>query len=441
MTGSNSLYRNAYALMAATVLSSALGMAYWAVAARMYDTETVGKASTAVATMLLLTNAAQLNLSVGLMRFLPVYGGRERRLVVTSYLVAALAGVVAAAAFLAVAPAISPALTFLSDSRLLAFLFISGVSVWTIFSLQDAVLTGIRAAIWVPVENAAFGVLKLGLLAVLVGSLPHSGILVSWVVPMAVILVPVNLLIFRRLLPRSRATRSRPADRPTPKVVAKFVGGDYVGTLLSHSSTTALPLLVISLAGPEESAVFYIAWSLGSALDFIATGTASSFLVEGSTRPESMIGFRRAAARRALLLLVPIVLVTSVLADPLLWVFGEEYRQARWAVVLLCAAAVPRLLLLLRLAQFRIERRIRTVVRLQALACAVMLALSALVLHLGGGSTAVTGCWLFTETLVLGVAVLHGRRPGRTAAASASAPDQSLAAPEPAMVSTTRTRD
>lgn len=441
MTGTKSLFRNAYALMSATVLTSVLGMAYWAVAARMYPTETVGRASTAVAAMLLLTNAAQLNLSVGLMRFLPVYGGEERRLVVVSYAVAGAAGLALSSAFLAVAPAISPNLGFLAESHLISVLFVLGVSIWTVFSLQDAVLTGIRAAVWVPIENTAFGLLKLGLLALLAAGLTDSGILVSWVVPMAVMLVPVNLLIFGRLLSRRRRATPAAVSRPAPSAMARFIGGDYVGTMLSHSSTTALPLLVISLADAKESAIFYVAWSLGSALDFIATGTASSFLVEGAAHQDSVLGYRRAAARRALLLLVPIVVGISVLADPLLWLFGPQYQQARWAVVLLCLAAVPRLLLLLRLAHFRIERRISTVVRLQALACVMMLGLATLVLHQGYGSTAVAACWLLTEVVVLAAAVLLGRRHPSAATTPVSGPAPTLAAPEPAMVSRVRTRD
>lgn len=441
MTGNKSLFRNAYALMSATVLTSVLGMAYWAVAARMYPTETVGRASTAVAAMLLITNAAQLNLPVGLMRFLPVYGGEERRLTLVSYAVAAVAGLALSSLFLAVAPAVSPGLRFLSESPLMLSLFVFGVSIWTVFSLQDAVLTGIRAAIWVPIENTVFGLLKLGLLAVLAARLTDSGILVSWVVPMALMLVPVNLLIFRRLLSRTRRRSTPVANRPAPRAMARFIGGDYVGTLLSHSSTTALPLLVISLAGAKESAIFYVAWSLGAALDFIATGTASSFLVEGAAHQDSVVGYRRAAARRALLLLVPIVLGIAVLADPLLWVFGPQYQQARWAVVLLALAALPRLLLLLRLAHFRIERRISTVVRLQALSCVMMLGLSTLVLHLGRGSTAVAACWLLTEIVVLGAAILLGRRPVRAVTPPAPAPAPTLVVPEPATVSTVRTRD
>ncbi len=421
------MFRNAYALMAATVLTSALGVGFWALAARLYDTGTVGRASAAIAAMMLMSNASQLNLSVGLMRFLPVSRGSERRLVSTAYAMSAGVGTLAAVAFLLVAPRVSHKVSFLADGRF-ATLFVVGVATWVVFALQDAALTGIRATMWVPAENLVFGLLKLLLLAVMAPALSDHGILTAWVVSMVIMLVPVNWLIFGRLLPRARRTVRDPGMPPVREMV-RFVGGDYVGNLLSHASTTALPVLVIAVAGPEESAVFFMAWTIGLALDFIATGTASSFLVEGAGRQDQVDRYRRAATRRAALLLLPAVAATCLLADVLLSIFGTEYRDARWALVVLSLAAVPRMLLLLRLAYLRVERRIGTVVRLQALACTSMLGLSAVSLHLGGGSLSVALSWLFTEVLVLGVAGLTARHAPTPAAAAAYSPGLAEATP------------
>ena len=113
MREERALFRNAYALMAATVRSSVLGMGFWAVAARLYDTDTVGRASAAISAMLLRCNAAQLNRSVGMMRFLPVSRGTERRVILVSYGVAACAGLVAATGFLLIAPLVSGEVSFL----------------------------------------------------------------------------------------------------------------------------------------------------------------------------------------------------------------------------------------------------------------------------------------------------------------------------------------
>lgn len=417
-----SLYRNAYALMAATTLSSLLGMGYWALAARLFPTAAVGQASAAISAMLLLANASQLNLSVGLMRFLPVSRGREGRLIATSYAVAFLAGTLLALAFLAVSDSLSENLVFLTESKFTAFLFVLGVSSWTTFALQDAVLTGMRAAVWVPVENSIFGLVKIGLLALAAVILTTNEILTSWVVPMVLIVIPVTWFIFRRVVPAAQLDDRPEHEAPTARHIVRFVGIDYIGTLLSHASMTTLPLLVIGFAGPEVSAVFYIAWTLGMAMDMVATSTSSSFLVEGSGRPEALAQLRRAATRRAALLLTPAALGVCLLADPILRVFGEDYRAGRWALVLLALAALPRMVLLISLAHLRVLRRVGTVVGLQALSCAVMLSLSVTALHFDLDSTGVAAAWLITQLVALGAALVVDRPQKAPPAGSAPAP-------------------
>ena len=48
------LYRNGYALIASTGITSILGLLYWAIAARTYDTETVGLNSSAISILIFL---------------------------------------------------------------------------------------------------------------------------------------------------------------------------------------------------------------------------------------------------------------------------------------------------------------------------------------------------------------------------------------------------
>ena len=43
------------------------------------------------------------------------------------------------------------------------------------FSLQDSALTGLRASVWIPLENAAYGVVKLGLLVVVAQTSCRTG--------------------------------------------------------------------------------------------------------------------------------------------------------------------------------------------------------------------------------------------------------------------------
>ena len=79
------LYRDGYAILLGTGLTSVLGIAYWAVAARLYPAATVGLNSAILSAMMLVSGLAQLNMTTILPRYLPVVGSSRRRLVGLTY--------------------------------------------------------------------------------------------------------------------------------------------------------------------------------------------------------------------------------------------------------------------------------------------------------------------------------------------------------------------
>ena len=92
-----------------------------------------------------------------------------------------------------------------------------------------------------PVENAIFGVAKLGLLLAFASVFVDAGIFASWTIPVLLAIVPVNLLIFRRLIPRHRKAHGD-GEGFRLREISRFVAVDYVSSLLAQSYTGALPL-------------------------------------------------------------------------------------------------------------------------------------------------------------------------------------------------------
>lgn len=71
----SSLLRNGYALIANSGLSAVLGLAFWFLAARYCSQEAIGLGGAITATIVNLSNAAQLNFGNLLVRFVPTIGG------------------------------------------------------------------------------------------------------------------------------------------------------------------------------------------------------------------------------------------------------------------------------------------------------------------------------------------------------------------------------
>ena len=95
------LFRNSYALVLNTATTSALGVLYWAVAARLYSAEDVGINAAMISAMVFLAKIAQLNLVNALNRFVPAAGRDTGRLITWSYLIAVPLAVVVGLVFVA----------------------------------------------------------------------------------------------------------------------------------------------------------------------------------------------------------------------------------------------------------------------------------------------------------------------------------------------------
>src|SRR5919109_1059148 len=189
--------------------TAALGVVFWVVAARLYDTETVGRDAALIAAMMELSAICQLNLVNAVTRFLPSLERSTARALLGAYAVSGGVALVVGATFVGVAPMISGQFHFLRES-VFGPLYVLSQILWTWFVLQDAALTAMRRAPWVPVENAVFGALKLAALPLLLALGAAQGVFLAFALPVVLLLVPVNLFLFRRAIPE-HLRRHRPS--------------------------------------------------------------------------------------------------------------------------------------------------------------------------------------------------------------------------------------
>ena len=274
------LYRNAYSLMINTGVTGLLGLAYWLLAARHYTAVEVGRASALYSAMSLLSGLTAYSLVGAVTRFIPQSGPRTRTFVLRTYLFSSLASVLVTIPFLLSIRHWGPSYAQLAG-RLPEIAFVGCVIVWGIFTLQDGVLTGLRSAPWVPLENGTFGVVKIVLLLALAATVPTLGIDISWMLPVIVSLPLINFLIFAKLIPRHQLlTRDR--QPPGARQVGRFLAGDYTGGLCVLAINYLVPIAVAVRIGPGISAYFYVAWTVGGVLDLLAVNMATSLTVEGA---------------------------------------------------------------------------------------------------------------------------------------------------------------
>ncbi|GAA5110821.1 hypothetical protein GCM10023320_03020 [Pseudonocardia adelaidensis] len=404
-TISNPLLRNGHLLTLSSGVTGLIGLLYWAVTARSYDPDSVGRNSAALSMMMLLAAIAQLDVSTAMVRFVPSAGAHTRRLVAVGYLTCGSLAVLVSLSFVALAPRVSPGVTYF-DHPLAPASFMVATVAYTLFVVQDGVLTGLRRAAWVPVENVLFGVAKVGLVLAFATALPEHGIFVSWLLPLIATVVLVTVLLFGWAIPRHQRTAPGANTLPRASDIARFVMTGYVGAVCSIASMTLMPILVITFLGAAANAGFAIAWVMAYSLHLLNINMGASFVVE--TASDQAVLHRNCLQMLSHVgrLLVPAVLLVVVLAPYVLGVIGPAYSEATGTLRLLSLGALPHLLVVVAVNSARVQRRMGLVVLIQAAECVLVLGLGALLLPVMGLSGAGLG-WLLTHCLIAGFLLLR----------------------------------
>jgi O-antigen/teichoic acid export membrane protein len=359
------LYRNAYALMANTAGNSVLGLLYWVLAARTFPDAAVGRGNALISLMVLVSTFTQLNWSGALIRFLPRAGRSARQMLVTAYVMATGLAAIAAAAVMAYCHFVRPPEDPLHVSVGVAVWFVVSTMAWSVFNLQDAALTGMRSAVWVPLENGLYGLVKLVLLVVVARTSLADGVFASWTIPVIALLVPVNLLLFRRVLP-GHATAEPGAPPPGRRALARYMAGDYAAQAFTQLSSTFLPVLVVSLLGAAQGAYYLPAQTAFAAMGMLATAITSSLVVEAARDEQATHRLARAMLRRICVLVLPAGAFVGLAAPWLLELFGSQYRAGATTVLqLMMLSLLPRVPVALYVTKCRLENRTGTLALLQ----------------------------------------------------------------------------
>ena len=399
------MYRTGYYLILGTGASGLLGVAFWAAAARSYSAHVVGLSATAVSAIALVSGICSLGLSAVLVRYLPVAGPSGRPLIVRSYaLTIALSFLVGGGVALTTS-LWSPTMGFLGED-LWPLAFALSTAAMTTFTLQDSVLTGLHAAAWIPIENTIYAIAKLILLAALAALLPFAGPFVAWNLPLLPVVLVINYLIFRRLVPKLSAEGG--LDR---RKVISMAAGNYGGNLLGLLGNMYLPILVANRTSASEAAYFYVPWMISLSVELVALNMMTSLTVEAALDMPHLRQLSRRALTHSMRLVVPVAALTVLLAPYGLLLFGSEYADEGTTLLrLLALGAIPNVIAALGAGVARIEHRGWIVTAIQGFQFVFVVALSAALLP-GVGIAGVGIAWTSCQFLLAAALLATILRP------------------------------
>ena len=327
---------NAFYLTGATAATSIFGLLFWGLAARTHHPQAVGRAYAEISVLTLLSIVAQFNLARIFIRFLPAAGHLSTYFVRRGY-VLVVAASLGLGALVIVSGSVS---SFVAPGLVSQGLFIVSVALFAIFALQDSVLTALRITHWVPIENAAFAIFKLGLLVWLVSLIPtRTAIVYAWVLPVAVAVILVNALLFSHSLPK--ASRQEGGMLPERRRLASFVAAEYLNTLFSVAVAALLPLIVIWELGATQEAYFAIPWLIWGGISTVSWNISTSFIVETVTEGAYSARLLRRALVMWLVVMVIAVVGCSGIGPTVLGVISHAYGAHGGPLLRLVGASAP----------------------------------------------------------------------------------------------------
>jgi O-antigen/teichoic acid export membrane protein len=329
-------------VVATTIATSALGFAYWWLAARRFSPHEVGLAATAVSAMTLLALIGMLGL--GTILISEVHGRAERALayVTTGMLLSLGAGIFIGALAVFGGTFVSEDLATFGRDTVGALLFPAGVGLSSAGFVADQALIGLLRSGTQFVRNGVFAAAKLAILG-LVAILPASGeghiaIFGTWVAGLIISLLVVGLIALRA---EPRLSRYRPDME-----ILRHLGGRMVPhhtlNLAFQAPSLALTVIVTTVLGATAAGYFYVAFMISGFISIAGPALGIALFAVGARSPERLAHSMRLTLAVSFVVTAAGVLIVLIAARWLLGVFGANYAdEGTTALIVLSLATLP----------------------------------------------------------------------------------------------------
>jgi O-antigen/teichoic acid export membrane protein len=166
-----------------------------------------------------------------------------------------------------------------------------------------------------------------------------------------------------------------------------------------------LPIMVLALLGPAESAVFFFAWMLGSYAMIVPTAFSRNLLVESVSDKTKVQKYLKDTIGASLFILIPVSLVALFFGEFIFGLFGKSYINGSFLFFLFTLSAVLEIFIRNYFTIMNIRRYNKPLIILNALRFVIVIILS----YFFGGMFGVIGfgyAWLLTTAIIAFIAIV-----------------------------------
>ena len=124
-------------------------------------------------------------------------------------------------------------------------------------------------------------------------------------------------------------------------MMAPFSTANYFASLIGNLSICAIPIIITSISGPENTAYYAVAMSYASLLFSIPISICNSLFAEGAANEQEIMKSSLKAVRLICILLFPAITVLLVFGENALLFFGVDYaRHSTYLLSLLAVSSI-----------------------------------------------------------------------------------------------------
>ncbi len=307
------LYKNSFYLVLTKSLIVAMGFIFWIVAARFYAVNDVGLAVALISSTAIIIQFSTFGLDFAIIRYISSYD--KNKVFSTCLIITTISAAMIAVVYILFINIFSPSLSFI-QTPLYAMFFIGFVAVNSIVLITGNTFVALRKSEYSLAQNLILA-LRLALLLPF-AFLGAIGILAS--AGVAYIAMCIFVIYFLSKLVKFNLK----VDIDFINNSFKFFSGNYLANILYNGFYTVLPILVLNILGVEESARFYIAFTIATFFFTIPYTIGTSLFVEGSHGESLKVNVLRAGAA-IYAVLIPGFIFIYFFGGYILSFFGNDY--------------------------------------------------------------------------------------------------------------------
>ncbi len=336
---STSLYKNFISLVINSFLASILGFLFLTITTRTLSAADVGIYSSIISVVGLLGLLSRFGLDVGLVRFLPL--SKDPNCLINScFTMGAFTSILLSIIFISYVDYLVPSLADIFSQTIFAFCFISAVILSVLIGFQMNIFVSRRSTKYLILRDSINNVLKIVLVIILViFSMQISAVDLFYIHGFSLLVsIYLGYILLKKVTSNYLFTFA--LDFSQIKTMLKFSSSTYLSSLIGTGSQFALPLLVLNILGTESAAYFYTAWTLRNFIEVIPGSISTSLFAEGVNDPKDLYSNAKKSVVISYIILIPLIIVITIFGSTFLLIFGEDYAQNCYHVLVLFAVSV-----------------------------------------------------------------------------------------------------